>query len=170
MDQQADNLYNSLPIKEMKLEEYLRRLFFESPAPAYERIKEWFDPYKRYNNHIAFNQMFPDSVDGLCSCGCGKPVKKAKKNWASNECQKYAIGVWLIITGNTQYIGGVLKQYTPDVCVKCGASPCEADHIVPVNRGGGGSWLSNFQFLCKECHKIKTREDNGWVQLKKPKK
>lgn len=164
-----NNIYKPLENKELVLEEYLSRLFFEDPAPHYERVKEWFQPLTRYNKHIAFNQMFPDSTNGICSCGCGKPVKKSKKNWATNECQKYAIGVWLIITGNTQYIHGVLKHYTPEACIKCGNSPCEADHIVAVNQGGGGSWLSNFQFLCKECHKIKTRLDNGWKEMKKKK-
>lgn len=163
----TDNLYQPLEHRDLQVEEYITRLLFEDPAPAYERVKDLFDPYSRYNKQITFDYMFPKREDGLCSCGCGRPVKKAKKQWASNECQKYAIGVWLIITGNTQYIHGILKNYTPEACFKCGESPCEADHIVPVNGGGGGSWLSNFQFLCKECHKIKTREDNGWKQLKK---
>jgi 5-methylcytosine-specific restriction endonuclease McrA len=34
----------------------------------------------------------------------------------------------------------------------------EADHIVPVEKGGGGSGLPNFQTLCCACHRIKTRE------------
>lgn len=33
-----------------------------------------------------------------------------------------------------------------------------ADHILPVEFGGGGSTLSNFQTLCLACHKIKSRE------------
>lgn len=32
-----------------------------------------------------------------------------------------------------------------------------ADHIVPVEHGGGGSCIKNFQTLCVACHKIKTR-------------
>lgn len=162
-----DNLYKPLPYKELDSEEYIIRLLFEDPKYVYDRVKDLFNPLLRYNKQIAFNQLFPDSKDGLCSCGCGKPVKKSKKNWASNECQKFAIGAWMIITGNTQYIHGILKHYTPEACCKCGNAPCEADHIIPVNQGGGGSWLSNFQFLCKECHKIKTREDNNWKPLKK---
>ena len=35
----------------------------------------------------------------------------------------------------------------------------EADHVVPVFRGGGLSGLSNFQTLCTPCHRKKTRED-----------
>ena len=37
----------------------------------------------------------------------------------------------------------------------------EADHIVPVEFGGGESDLSNFQTLCVRCHAAKTREQAG---------
>ena len=38
-------------------------------------------------------------------------------------------------------------------------SPWEADHILPVFRGGGSCGLEGIQTLCQPCHRTKTRED-----------
>lgn len=42
----------------------------------------------------------------------------------------------------------------------------DIDHIVPVKLGGGGCWLSNYQPLCKPCHKTKTVADFNWKMPK----
>lgn len=161
-----DNLYKPLEPKEIAVEEYIKRILFYDPAPLYQRLSGLIDPLERYN-YVNFEVMFPDNPDNSCACGCGLPIKKAKRRWATNDCQKFAMGIWAIIAGKTAYIGWVLGNYLPDTCCKCGSHEAvECDHVIPVNRNGGASWLSNFQFLCKECHKIKTREDNGWVKLK----
>jgi len=34
------------------------------------------------------------------------------------------------------------------------------DHKIPVHKGGGGCWLDNYQLLCDDCHKDKTKKDN----------
>lgn len=39
------------------------------------------------------------------------------------------------------------------------ASKIHLDHTLPVKKGGGGCWLSNYQLLCEECHKIKTKQE-----------
>lgn len=39
------------------------------------------------------------------------------------------------------------------------ANKIHVEHIVPVHKGGGGCWLSNYQLLCEDCHKIKTKND-----------
>lgn len=39
------------------------------------------------------------------------------------------------------------------------ANKIHVEHIVPVHKGGGGCWLSNYQFLCESCHKEKTKRD-----------
>lgn len=45
-------------------------------------------------------------------------------------------------------------------CQHCGKKPAtEADHIIPVSRGGAGLDLSNGQGLCHRCHWIKTRRE-----------
>lgn len=33
------------------------------------------------------------------------------------------------------------------------------DHIIPVQKGGGCGWLSNYQFLCINCHKEKSKKE-----------
>ena len=49
-------------------------------------------------------------------------------------------------------------------CANCGLDygyyGWEADHILEVVNGGGGCGLDNFQTLCTECHKEKTRKLN----------
>ena len=44
-------------------------------------------------------------------------------------------------------------------CRSCGVfhKNWEADHIVPVFLGGGYTGISNFQTLCPECHKQKSK-------------
>ncbi|GEM_PF-1384377 len=165
------NLYAPLPAKEFNvpLAEHIQRILLLDPSYIYERIKGVLNPLSRYNDAVTFDVLFPQNNNGICDCGCGRPVK-GKKRWHSMECMNFATGVWQIINGRTQYIQWILSNYKEPICCKCGNQPCEADHIIPVNGGGGGSWLSNFQFLCKECHKIKTRQDNGWVELKTKRK
>ena len=46
------------------------------------------------------------------------------------------------------------------ICKICNTAPStEADHIVPLDQGGGWS-LDNGQGLCASCHGRKTREEN----------
>lgn len=46
-------------------------------------------------------------------------------------------------------------------CVKCGAiANLEADHIVPLHRGGTND-SCNLQSLCRQCHAIKTAAEQG---------
>ncbi len=48
------------------------------------------------------------------------------------------------------------------VCFKQGKvqAATELDHIVPVSQGGSNE-DSNLQFLCSECHRVKTAMDLG---------
>ena len=39
----------------------------------------------------------------------------------------------------------------------------ELDHIIPLSKGGEDI-EDNWQGLCIECHKAKTRQDNGWKE------
>ena len=41
------------------------------------------------------------------------------------------------------------------------ANKIHVEHIVPVHRGGGGCWLGNYQLMCEDCHKRKTKLDRG---------
>ena len=47
-------------------------------------------------------------------------------------------------------------------CVRCGrAGRLEADHIVPLHKGGAPYALDNIQSLCSDDHRQKTLEDSG---------
>lgn len=39
------------------------------------------------------------------------------------------------------------------------SSKIHLDHIIPVHQGGGACWLSNYQFLCIDCHKEKSKKE-----------
>ena len=39
------------------------------------------------------------------------------------------------------------------------ANKIHVEHIIPVHKGGGGCWLGNYQLLCEDCHKEKTKLD-----------
>ena len=47
-------------------------------------------------------------------------------------------------------------------CVRCGkAGRLEADHIVPLAKGGDPYDKANLQTLCRGCHVEKTKTDTG---------
>ena len=39
----------------------------------------------------------------------------------------------------------------------------ELDHVIPITKGGEDI-EDNWQGLCIDCHKDKTRKDNGWKE------
>ena len=46
-------------------------------------------------------------------------------------------------------------------CRKCGrAGRLEADHVIPLHRGGAAYDLDNLQALCRLCHFAKTGREN----------
>jgi len=109
--------------------------------------------------------MFPDRKDGYCSCGCGAALVGRRRRWATNECTKFALGVWAIIDGQVGTFEYYVGKYNGKKCAGCRSRrQLKVDHIVPVKHGGGGCWLSNFQLLCHACHVIKTNKDFGWKQ------
>ena len=155
-----------LPYKEIEdTMGHMKRIIQYNPLPVYEQVRFVVNPYNRYNWAINFATMFPKREDGLCACGCGEV---AKGMWATKQCQFFAVCVWNIIGGRQEFVGEVFKAYYGNkLCMKCGERDwVDIDHILPVSNGGGGAWLSNFQGLCKKCHKEKTRTDFGWTKLK----
>lgn len=115
------------------------------------------DPFSRYQNGLAVVHLYPLRYDGLCACGCGKKLTGRRKRWATNLCSKSCLDKLLVIKGDTQHIRCLLYGRDHGVCAACG--DCEkwhADHILPVEYGGGACTLDNFQTLCTDCHKIKT--------------
>lgn len=168
--EQAAECRIPLPFKELdnkKCPEYIRRVLLVDPAPLYERVRYEFDPFTRYN-FISFEKLFPDNPDHLCSCGCGVQLKKKQPKWASTTCQRYARAVWDImscrqppmITFYLSFYWGIPK------CMDCGGEFTDLDHHIPCKAGGGGSWISNYRFLCLSCHAKKTAVENNWLNSK----
>ena len=51
-------------------------------------------------------------------------------------------------------------------CVNCGGpGRLEADHIVPMEKGGDFYDLANIQTLCRVCHIRKTEGESGRVPI-----
>lgn len=113
--------------------------------------------FNRYQRNINLADFTPN-VSNLCGCGCGVELTGKKKRWASPECADNAYAYFSIIKGNTSAIRKAVFARDMGYCRSCGVydSSWEADHIIPVWQGGGGSDLSNFQTLCQCCHQEKT--------------
>jgi len=146
-----------------------KRIFFFDPTPLYEKINEAkvLNPYQRQCT-VSINFLF-DNKGKMCACGCGKELSGRQKRWSSKECNDFAFAVFAIISGyaNTlrQYRNIFIGGYKCEICGKPeDHEAIELDHIYPVKFGGGGGWLSNYQFKCKKCHREKTNKDFGFKQ------
>lgn len=115
------------------------------------------DKFARYQAGLTFACFYP-SKPGKCACGCGRILPRGRMKWASDKCRDEAFVRFSIIKGNGQVIRNELFKRDLGFCNSCGQydPDWQADHIVPVSEGGGGSGLKNFQTLCSECHKEKT--------------
>jgi len=102
--------------------------------------------------------LFPKREDGYCSCGCGIKLKGRQIKWASENCSDNAYSIFSVLKGNNGMIRKTLFVLEKGFCKNCGVydENWEADHKIPVFKGGGLCGLENFQTLCKECHKEKS--------------
>lgn len=116
------------------------------------------DPYSRFQKGLTFSILFPKMENGLCSCGCGNKVSGKRKKWFSDDCRVQSLNQFYIIKGDTKIIRLYLWERDKGFCSSCGIlhTNWQADHIIPVFKGGGGCDLSNFQTLCPSCHLEKT--------------
>ena len=119
------------------------------------------DIYARHQNNFYLHDLYP-TLKGVCCCGCGKKLTGRKTRWANKDCIIKPLIVYSIIKGNTGTIRNELLKRDKGVCAICGKQDLnwEADHIIPVAKGGGGCSLNGFQTLCYICHKVKTRLQN----------
>jgi hypothetical protein len=104
--------------------------------------------------------LFP-SQNNKCSCGCDTILPPRHRRWAKNDCMLFARDVGLILYGKTPLIKTYLSFVLKNECARCKTKKVKLylDHIIPVKKGGGSCWLSNYQYLCFKCHVIKTKED-----------
>lgn len=125
------------------------------------------DPFKRYQTEFCILEIYPDPIGRICACGCGSGLTGRQRKWATYECLMSALTLYGIIKGDSFIIRREVFRRDGGKCNKCGivASKWDADHVLPVHLGGGGCDLSNFQTLCKDCHKVKSRLDSSVLAL-----
>jgi 5-methylcytosine-specific restriction endonuclease McrA len=119
------------------------------------------EPRARYRRGLVFSSVYPYRSDRRCRCGCGEVVPKRRRFWASTECSTRAVRRFRILKGDSRAIRDALYERDQGVCAGCRKQrrrAWEADHIVPVAHGGAGCDLTNFQTLCRKCHRAKTAE------------
>lgn len=162
------------------IDEKFRRVITCDPNPYFQlaySIPE-FSHYKRRNS-VGMETIFPQPNKNICACGCGKKLPKRRKRWASDQCRDFAFYITQIIIGDAQIIRTVMRELYSEQCFICGksdndfqipenptkslqyemATKIHLDHIIPVHQGGGSLWLDNYQFLCIDCHKKKSKEE-----------
>lgn len=90
---------------------------------------------------------------GICAC-CGLDTEALEKLIRAAGQRVSEEGNW---RGHYRHQTMLLVRFglTPH---EAGKSLWEADHIIPVEEGGGCCGLDNFQTLCVWCHKVKTKE------------
>lgn len=117
------------------------------------------DPYQRYQKDLRVRDLFPTRYDFTCACGCGVLLTGKKTRWAFEDCSDKAYITFAILKGNMDIIRDLIFSRDNGYCRSCGVyeKKWEADHILPVQWGGGACGLDNFQTLCQDCHKKKTK-------------
>ena len=115
---------------------------------------------QRKQTKLKMSNLFPKPRKGKCRCGCRKKVKPPRRLWATYECNWRAYEYYSLIRGYSKAIRRFVYERDKGICkhcdLKCAPRNWEADHIIEVVNGGGGCDLSNFQTLCRKCHKKKT--------------
>lgn len=124
-------------------------------------MEQKVDFSRRYQAGLRLSDLFPERQDGLCACGCQKELTGRKRRWASEVCRNNALNDFLIVKGDSYTIRANIFERDGGYCRCCGvlSEKWQADHIVPVFKGGSACGLDNYQTLCLFCHKIKTDND-----------
>lgn len=173
---QPESCRKPLPKKEIIWDEwYLERpelikkiekvLYFD-PTEVYKLAAHRIDPHKRHQSLIR-NELFPGEIKGVCACGCTDKPKEYSTGkfsmWASSVCSGFTADVQSIINNYFKVPQKYIDIYYGHRCGECGENPhnLQLDHTVGVKQGGGGCWLSNYKWLCHDCHVAKTNRDFG---------
>jgi hypothetical protein len=125
--------------------------------------------FERYQKDLKVEHLFPP-LKGLCACGCGQPLGKRRRRWATDACRRQAVTIFFILKGNAGVIREELYKRDKGICALCGTQrkyAWHADHIIAVALGGGGCTLSNYQTLCKKCHLKKSYTDLGAIATRR---
>lgn len=177
----STQLISPLPVKSIQwsdwwlerptlIAQHERVLFFD-PKSLYGRIS--IDPFKRHQG-LSMDAVFPKNETGQCACGCDVKPKEYSNGkfhkWSTPVCQSFASDVLSIINNYFEKPSKYMTLYSGKICDECKDDSkkydLQLDHIIGVKQGGGGCWLSNYRWLCHDCHRIKTCADFGWKNKK----
>lgn len=133
------------------------------------------NPYSRRQPKLTAHHITPKKNDGYCDCLCGRKLKGRQSRWATKECSQSTYKLYDILQSQSKVIKPLLREQDGACCRSCGimentfvlgeVTDLEVDHILAICKGGGGLGLWNFQLLCKDCHKDKTK-----IDIQKPKR
>lgn len=164
------------------LSEQYRRVITLDPTLYFERAYTlpYFSHYKR-NNSVPSEIIFTQENKSLCACGCNQKLEGRRRRWATDKCHQFSVTVLMILSGKKEFISDIIIELQGGYkCFICGDTTSELwkkyskkdkgyekdsslrlelDHIIPVHKGGGCSWLGNYQLICNPCHKKKTKQD-----------
>lgn len=143
--------------------------------PAAQRISS---PMSTKRRESAKTQGKGPSGLWICKCGCGREAKPPRRYWFSDECVRN----WKI-RNDPGTVRRLVFERDGGICAMCCVNTEEqrakaipllrqsgfpgwvrryrktlwnADHILPVVRGGGQCGLDNYRTLCVTCHKRET--------------
>jgi 5-methylcytosine-specific restriction endonuclease McrA len=128
------------------------------------------EPYSRIQKKVKASHFQYKVVDNKCACGCGVELTGRRTKWASKECSGSLSKAFYIAKGYMSDIRDELRKTQGQKCKLCNNDWVDADHIIPVCKGGGGMGMWNYQGLCKGCHKAKTKVDVSTKHVRLPKK
>ncbi len=120
------------------------------------------NPFSRIQHGLRVRDLFPMQLNKKCACGCGNGLVGRQRMWFSEDCKQKSYQEYLVILGDRDTIRHLLYSIDQGACRHCGliTDTWEADHILPVYKGGGACSIENFQTLCYDCHKQKTYLDS----------
>jgi hypothetical protein len=89
---------------------------------------------------------------------CHNYVPPGRKYYCSEECR-----LQVNVLNNFKLLKKLVYKRDNYTCKICGRkfspSQLECDHIKPIALGGKEFDITNLQTLCKDCHRIKTKQD-----------
>ena len=137
--------------------------------------KEYHKDYSWWPSRALVKSIHVKDVRGTCKW-CRSAADTSRQMW-HKECAV----TYLVARGDHSIFWSVKSPNDPNdpgECAACGTTRAawEIDHEVPLGvasrryhlgrdrRWWRAWWVENLQWLCAECHKIKTREDRNMMR------
>jgi 5-methylcytosine-specific restriction endonuclease McrA len=127
------------------------------PKSDWKRRKDWSCC------SVKCSQQFWKSTDGFISWPDLRIKAFERDHYTCCQCKKqpkpYRVKYW----GGEERIIFERKDYSDDQWNRLIAEHLIGDHIKPIALGGDEFDLENIQTLCRECNRIKTKQDQGMI-------